>query len=153
MKLAFAIVLVTACGGSSGEPLHGDIMLRYGNDTPKLVVGTAVADTNTAGHMLVQLGSDNVDCGTYLDVFFSFDYPSGSFVYFSVDSTQPGTSGSADVSFAKSADNSTTINITPGSVTIDALSPRITGTVSAMTTDDEAGTLMVSGTFDVKRCF
>lgn len=152
MKLAFAIVLVTACG-DSGEPLHGDIMLQYGSDTPKLTVGAAVIDTNMANHMLVQLGSDNVDCGTYLDVFFSLDYPSGSFVYFSVDSTQPGTSGSADVGFAKSADNSTAINLTTGSVTIDTLSPRVTGTVSATTTDDEAGTLTVSGTFDVKRCF
>ena len=153
MKLAFAIVLVTACGGNSGEPLRGDITLQYGSDRPKLVVGTAVTDTNTAGRMLVQLGSDNVDCETYLDVFFSFDYPSGSFVFFSVDSTQPGTSGSADVGFAKSAGDSTTINITTGSVTIDALSPRVTGTVTATTTDDEAGTLTVSGSFDVKRCF
>ena len=150
--LLLPLTLLAACG-TSGEPMSGDVVFHYGTDTPMLVVGTAVMDTNQAGNMLVQLGSDNVDCDTYLDVFFSLDYPSGSFVYFSVDSMTPGTVTDAAISVAKSDNNHTSINLGSGSITIDAVSPRVTGSLTATLTDDTVGTIDVSGGFDVKRCF
>jgi hypothetical protein len=150
--LAIAFSTTAACG-TSGEPMTGDVVFHYGTDTPELVVGAAVMDTNQAGNMLVQLGSDNVDCDTYLDVFFSLDYPSGSFVYFSVDSATPGTVTDAAISVAKSNNNHTSINLGSGSITIDAVSPRVTGTLTATLTDETVGAIDVSGSFDVKRCF
>jgi hypothetical protein len=102
--------------------------------------------------MLVQLGTDEVDCETYLDRFLSFDNPEGTFVYFSV-AQAPGSDAQALVSAMKSNNNSTSINSTFGVVTIDAIDPRVTGSVTFSTTDDEVGTISVAGGFDVVRCF
>ena len=40
-----------------------------------------------------------------------------------------------------------------GSIVIDAVEPRVTGRVTFTTTDDEIGTISVTGSFDVVRCF
>ncbi|HVK86762.1 MAG TPA: hypothetical protein VM513_21730 [Kofleriaceae bacterium] len=151
MRHAWIVVLLAGCG-TSGEPLSGDVSIQYGGSTPDLVVGTAVRTADTTDQMLVQLGTDEVDCDTYLDVFFNFSAPEGTFVYFNV-TDQPGTYDSAYVSVMKSEDRSTSTNTSSGSVTITAVEPRVTGTVTFDTTDDEIGTISVAGSFDVKRCF
>jgi hypothetical protein len=154
MKLVLACLVVTACGTSNnGEPINGDIAMHYGSDTPQLVVGSAVRDTNTPNKMLVQIGSDGVDCSTDLNVVFGAGYPSGEFVYFSVDSTQASSDAMAEVSVGKSVGNSEEDSTGSGSVTIDAVMPRVSGSVSATLTNIMVGTITVAGSFDVKRCF
>jgi len=152
MKYAWGCLLVIGCG-TSGEPMKGDVAFTYGTAKPKLVVGAAVANKDMPGQMLVQLGDDNVDCGTYLDAGITFSAPSGTFVYFSVDATTPGTNASAYVSVEHSTGNNININESSGTVTIDAVMPRVTGSLTFMTTDMDVGMIAVSGNFDVKRCF
>lgn len=151
LRHAWVVTLIVGCG-TSGEPLSGDVAVHYGSDTPDLVVGTAVRTADTTDQMLVQLGTDEVDCDTYLDVFLSFDNPEGTFVYFNVPD-QPGDYADAFVSVMKSEDRSTHTNLSSGAVTITAVEPRVTGTVTFDTTDDEVGEISVAGSFDVKRCF
>ena len=155
MKLVVACLVATACGtnGTGGEPIHGDIAMHYGSDTPQLVVGSAVMNKNKPNEMFVQIGSDTVDCSTYLDVIFGAGYPSGEFVYFSVDSTQASSDAMADVSVGKSDGNNAQVTAGSGSVTIDAVEPRVSGTVNATLTNSTIGTITVAGSFDVKRCF
>jgi hypothetical protein len=147
-----ALLLVVGCG-TSGEPIKGDISINYGADKPKFEVGSAVLDKNTAGQMLVQIGTDNVDCDTYLDNFLSFSNPKGTFVYFSVDKATPGMHDGADVSVMKSTGNDTSINSTSGKVVIDTIGARVTGSVMFTTTDEKIGAIAVMGGFDVKACF
>jgi hypothetical protein len=151
MKHAWACLLVIGCG-TSGEPINGDVSIHYGTDTPKFVVGAAVQDRNKPANMLVQIGSDNVDCSTYLDVFFTLSDPSGTFVYFSVDKTTPGTQAQNTVAVMQSDGNHTSINESTGTVTIDAIGKRVTGSVTFMTTDTMIGAIVVSGSFDVLSC-
>jgi len=151
MKHAWGLLLVIGCG-ASGEPMKGDVMFTYGTDHPKMAFGAAVQNKDTPGEMLVQIGDDNVDCSTYLDAF-SLGGPSGNFVYFSVDATTPGTQTAAAVSVEHSTGNNVSVNESDGSVTIDATTPRVTGSLTFTTTDTTVGDIAVSGNFDVKRCF
>jgi hypothetical protein len=152
MRIILALALCGACGGIEGEPMEGTLEMQYGDTTADFVVGAAVEDENTPGLMLVQVGTDNVDCDTYLDVFLSFSNPEGHFLYFSVD-VAPGTYTDGFISAMQSEGGSTKINSTSGSVTIDSVDGRIVGSVEVDTTDDEFGTISASGTFDVVRCF
>lgn len=146
------LIFGLGCGGVSGERIEGDVAIEYGSSSPDLVVGAAVQDENDPALMLVQIGSDKVDCDTYLDRFLDFNLPSGTFVYFSVDKAA-GSYADSFVSAMKTDDGSTTVNVASGSVTIDAIEPRVTGRVTLTTTDDEIGTIAVTGSFDVVRCF
>lgn len=149
--LLLGAVALAACG-DSGEPMKGDVVVTYGGSSPKMDVGTAVQDQESPGKMLVQFGTDEVDCDSYLDVFLDFNLPEGTFVYFSVDK-MAGTYTSASVSAMKNTSSSTSINGTTGMVTITAVEPRVTGTVTFTTTDEDVGVISAAGSFDVKRCF
>jgi hypothetical protein len=146
------LIFCLGCGGTSGEKLEGDVSIAYGSSSPDLVVGAAVQDENVPGEMLVQIGSDNVDCDTYLDHFLDFDLPSGTFVYFSVPKVA-GAHPQNTVAAMKTSGNSTSVNLGTGAVTITASEPRVTGTVTFTTTDEDVGTIAVTGSFDVVRCF
>jgi hypothetical protein len=152
MRHAWLVVLLAVGCGISGEPLEGDVAITYGGDMPDLAVGTAVRATDDPTHMVVQLGSDNVDCDTYLDVFFDLGGPKGTFVYFNI-ADQPATYDSTSVYVNHTEGHSTNINGAQGAVTITAVEPRVTGTITVATTDDEIGEITVGGAFDVKRCF
>ena len=132
--------------------MMGTVALDYGGSKPKMVVGAAVNTMDSTTRMLVQMGSDNVDCDTYLDVFLDFDAPHGSFIYFDVDKTQMG-SKNGTVSVEKSSSRNVSVTTGPGVITIDSIEPRVTGSVTFAITDPEAGMITVAGTFDVKRCF
>ena len=149
--LALLLVVLAACG-DSGEPMKGDVTVNYGSSRPSMKYGTAVAAEDNPNEMLVQFGSGAVDCDTYLDVFLDFSLPEGTFIYFVVDRT-PGTHAQTSVSAMKNDDDSTSINTTNGSVTIDTVADRVTGRVTFSTTDDEAGQITADGSFDVKTCF
>jgi hypothetical protein len=148
------LVLVVGCGGGGidGEPLMGTVSLDYGGSKPKMAVGAAVEAMDAPTKMLVQIGSDNVDCGTYLDVFLDFDAPHGSFIYFLVDKTATGMVNTS-VSVEKSSDRNVTVNTGSGVVTITSADARVTGSVTFTTTDEDVGTIAATGTFDVKKCF
>jgi hypothetical protein len=150
MKHAWGCLLLIACG-TSGEPMSGDIAVTYGDEMPKMVVGAAVEDMDTPGQMLVQMGDDNVDCDTYFGGL-SFGN-SGTFVYFSVDATTPGTQSDLYITVEHSTGRHVSSNSTEGTVTIETVSPRVTGSLTFQTTDNDVGSITVSGSFDVKRCF
>jgi hypothetical protein len=143
-------MLLVACG-TSGEPMSGDITLMYGDSSPKLIVGAAVEDADEPGNMLVQMGDDNVDCDTNFSGL-SFG-TSGTFVYFSVDATTPGAQSDVFITVMHSTGNHLSSNSTDGMVTIDTVSPRVTGSITFDTIDQDVGAITVSGSFDVKRCF
>lgn len=147
-RVAIAVGLV-GCGG--GEPISGDITMTYGSDRPEMVVGSVVQHQDS-DDMLIQIGTDDVDCDTYLDVFLDFDLPKGHFVYFSVPKA-PGTYSDGSVSVLRSKSRDISINSSSGDVTIDAIEPRVTGSVTFTTNDEDVGEIAVSGTFDVIRCF
>lgn len=151
MKHAWGLLLVIGCG-SSGEPMKGDVMFTYGTDHPKMAFGAAVQNKDTPGEMVVQIGDDNVDCSTDLNSF-GFGGPAGNFVYFSVDATTPATVADATISVEHSTGNHVSINESNGTVVIEATTPRVTGNLTFMTTDQDVGDIAVSGNFDVKRCF
>jgi hypothetical protein len=152
VKQLAVIALALAACGEDGVPMKGDVTLSYGSSKPGMKYGTAVAAEDSPNQMLVQFGSGGIDCDTYLDVFLDFSLPDGTFLYFVVDRT-PGTHPQASISVMKNDDNSTSINSSSGSVTIDAVGDRVTGSVTFSTTDDEAGQITASGSFDVKTCF
>lgn len=145
---AIALLVLVGCG-DSGEPINGDIAIQYGNESPDLKVGTVIEDESEPANMLVQIGTEEVDCDTRLDSLFGV--PVGTFVFFSV-AKAPGTY-MPFVQAAHREGNSTSVNIADGAVTIDAIEPRVTGSLTFDTTDEEVGTISVSGTFDVFRCF
>ena len=153
MKHAWGLLVIVAACGTSGEPMKGDIMYTYGTDHPKMVVGSAVKDTQTPGQMLIQLGDDNVDCGTNLDQFVLVGGPHGTFVFFSVDATTPATHDNTSISAQRTSGNNTSINESTGTVVISTIDTRVTGTVMFSTTDQDVGAISVSGNFDVKKCF
>jgi hypothetical protein len=152
MRHLWLMIFALGCGGTSGESIKGDISIEYGSSSPKLVVGAAVQSELAPDEMLVQIGSDNVDCDTYLDRFLDFNLPSGTFVYFNVDKVA-ASYPQGTVATMHKADNSTSIHEGSGSIVIDAVEPRVTGQVTFTTTDDELGTISVTGSFDVVRCF
>ena len=154
MKHAWGCLLVVAACGPSGEPMKGSVAFTYGTSKPKLAFGAAVASKDTPGQMVVQMGDDNLDCGTDLaDSGITFNPPEGTYVYFLVDATTPGTNASAAISVQKSSSNNININESTGSVTIDTVMPRVTGSLTFDTTDQTIGDISVSGNFDIKRCF
>jgi len=153
MKHAWGLLLVVAACGPSGEPMKGDIMYTYGTSHPKIAFGAAVEDKNTPGQMLVELGDDNVDCGTNFGSFVLIGGPSGTFVYFSVSATTPGADANAYISAQHTDGGHTSINESSGMVTIDTIDTRVTGSLTFSTTDQDVGAITVSGNFDVKKCF
>ena len=148
----FLLLLLVGCGGGGGggEPITGTVSLDYGSDKPKLSVGAAVQDKESPNRMVVQIGTGGIDCDTNLEDFEEMP-PSGTHVVFSVDKSVAMTNGSVGV--MKVSSRSLSLNSGPGTVTITAVEPRVTGSVSFATTDDEVGNILVAGTFDVIRCF
>jgi hypothetical protein len=140
--------MLAACG--SGEPMSGTIAVQYGSDNVAMEVGAVVVDDSDPNQMLVQMGSREIDCDTQLDSLFGV--PRGTFVFFSIDQAA-GTYMATTVSAARREGNSISVNISSGDVIIDAVGERVTGSVTFETTDDEVGTISVSGTFDVFKCF
>ena len=152
MRIIWALALA-ACGGTSGEPIEGDIAMSYGGDTFTFTVGAVVEDENTPGQMLDQLGTDELDCDSNLDNLFSFNNPEGTFLFFSVPA-EPGTYADGFLSAMRSSNNSTHVNSSSGSVTITTVDGRVTGTVDEFsTTDDEVGEITAGGSFDGLKCF
>ncbi len=95
----------------------------------------------------------NVDCSTNLGQLVLVGGPSGTFVYFSVSATTPGTDANAFINAQHSGGNHTSINEASGTVTIDTIGTRVTGSLMFSTTDQDVGPISVSGNFDVKKCF
>lgn len=151
MRACFLVSILIGCG-SSGDPIKGDVAINYGGDSPDLKVGSVVEDQNDPTKMVVQVGTQDVDCSTYLDVFISFNLPSGTFLYFNVDKV-PGAYPTASVSAMHNSSNNIKINSGTGMVTIDTIAPRVTGGVTFDTNDQDVGAITASGSFDVVRCF
>lgn len=154
MKYAWLCAFAIGCGGGSsgGEPQLGDATLQWG-PTPKMMeTGAAIKDPKNAGQMRITLGNDHVGCSTDYDMNFP---PPGDYVYFSV-APQTGPTPSVSVTIIHYAGKTLNLDITSGDATISAVSDRVMGNVTFMTTDDMAGTpntVTMTGSFDVKKCF
>jgi len=74
-------------------------------------------------------------------------------VYFSVNKTTPGTDTMAFVTAETSSGNHIDADSTNGTVTIDAIDARVTGSVTFSSSTQDVSTITANGTFDVKRCF
>ena len=68
MRHAWLLLLV-GCSSSNPphEPQMGTATVQYGSAMGAMKVGAAILDPMTAGNMIVELGSDNVDCTVNLD--------------------------------------------------------------------------------------
>lgn len=144
-----ASAMMIGCGGDEGEPMEGSLQILVGNDAVTPSVGAALSNPEVPGEMVVLMGTNEVSCSTDL-----YDEPpqSGTFVMFS---TEIATLGPRDtgISVIRLSRSSSSLNSTDGTVTIDAVGERVTGSVVFDTTDDEVGTIAVTGTFDVLKCF
>src|SRR5437763_320604 len=125
MKYASLLLLAIGCSSSpSGEPAHGTATVAFGTSTGKMVVGSAIQDTSLPGNMVVQLGNDNVACGTDLDA----SFPSaGLYAYFSVSKTTPGANADESITVVNSSGNNINIELAGGMVTIDSIDTRVMG--------------------------
>lgn len=152
MRHAWLLLLAIGCGssGGGGEPQHGTASAQYGTTTHAMTVGAAILDPNVAGNMIVELGNDNVSCGVDLDNEFP---PSGLYVYFSVSKTTPGTDANATVTVISSSGNNIDADTSNGTVTVDAIDTRVTGSVTFSSSTQTVSTITATGTFDVKKCF
>ena len=146
------MLFAIGCGTSGGgEPLMGDVTIQYGSASPQLTTGSAIESANAPGMMVVQLGTDHVDCHTDLS---GSTFPeAGTYVVFTADATTPGSNPQAEVGIEHVASNNIDLISGPGTVTIGTIGDRVTGSVSYTTTDSTIGAIAVSGNFDVKRCF
>jgi hypothetical protein len=151
-----AIALLTGCAGQTGDPITGDIVIHVGDQTitpsvGALIAGPPASDTNPATLLLV-LGTRDISCdfststplhpGTYLTITFQAaaraDIPTGMSAPF-VSVTRVVTGGAH-------------IDGATGSVTIDGVADRITGSVTFTTTNADVGTSSAMGSFDVTGC-
>lgn len=153
MKHAWILLFAIGCGsgGGGGEPLMGSIAVQYGTMMPDMTTGSAVLSHDSPMQMVIQIGSDHVDCQT--DLSGSFFGSQGTYVFFNADNTMPSTNPQADITVENVSGNHIDLNGSTGSVTISTIDTRVTGTVTFTTTDSMIGTISVNGDFDVKRCF
>jgi hypothetical protein len=153
-----ALVLAAAAGcggGTSGETANGTAMIDFIGDQSTISVGAALAEADSPGKMLVVFGTNHIDCG--FDPQSDSLPESGTYVSFSASATTPGTDAQAQVSVEKITSSSIDGYSSNGSVTIDAIADRVTGSIqfTDMSQDENGNpeTVSVSGTFDVKKCF
>lgn len=147
--MATVSAMTMGCGGDEGEPMEGSLQILVGNDPVTPSVGAALDNPEAEGEMVIIMGTKEISCGTDL-----YDSPpqSGTFVMFS---TEIATLGPRDVgvSVLRLSPSSGSSNSTDGTVTIDSVGERVTGSVVFETTDDDVGSITVTGTFDVIACF
>lgn len=152
MRYAWLLLFAIGCGTSGGgEPLMGDVAIQYGSSMPDLTTGSAIQSKSDPTKMVVQLGTDHVDCKTDLDS--SFFAEGGTYVFFLEDSATPGTDAQAVVNVENVTGNNINVLSATGSVTISTIDTRVTGTVMLTASDMSIGMVTVNGNFDVKRCF
>lgn len=152
MRHAWVLLFAIGCGTSGGgEPLMGNVAIQVGSAMPDLTTGSAIRDKDDASKMIVQLGTDHVDCQTDLNS--SFQISGGTYVFFAEDAATPGTDANATVNIEKVSGNMIDVLVSDGMVTISTIDTRVTGTITFTGTDQTLGAVSVSGNFDVKRCF
>ncbi len=149
-KLIAIIGVLAGCASDpTGEPNLGDATFNYEDHSARLVVGSAIEAPDDRATMIVQLGTDTVDCDVDLDrapsmpdgYFVSFTLPKAGVVHAPIIIARRGDGRDSWRTFA------------PGIVGIDSVGERVTGTVSFSTVHFELGDIEVLGRFDVKRCF
>lgn len=146
------MLFAIGCGTSGGgEPLMGNVAIQVGSKMPDLTTGSAIKDKDDSTKMIVQLGTDHVDCKTDLNG--SFFAEGGTYVFFAEDASTPGTDANATVNVETVNGNMIDVLLSDGTVTISTIDTRVTGSINFTATDQNLGAVSVSGNFDVKRCF
>jgi hypothetical protein len=152
MRYAWLCALAIGCGSSSngGEAQLGTATLMYGTDNRMMTTGSAIQDPMVPANMRIQLGTDNVRCGTDLDANMP---PSGTYIYFSVDKTTPMANQTTDVNVEALSSSNFDFSGATGMATITAIDTRVMGSLVFSTTDAHDKPIMFTGEYDVKKCF
>jgi len=157
--LAMTTILAVGCAGESGEPIDGTVAIMVGDTTITPTVGAAIEFRSNSmlvdgalvrDHRvktLVVIGTTDVSCSTNINS----QLAQGTYLSFEVSRT-PGMQSSFG-SVIRLEMGSSHINSEMANVVIDSIDPRVTGSVTFITTDDMVGPISAAGTFDVIRCF
>lgn len=148
---ALVMVALVACGDDKGEPIAGDLTITYGDEVIAPTVGAAIPNEASGEDdptkALVLIGTRGISCGTSL----ATTLRRGTYVSFPID--RAAGLQTPSVSVIRVDSNVANINGATGEVTIDAVGDRIIGSVTSDMQDPDIGTIAVTGTFDVIRCF
>src|SRR2546423_2759721 len=154
--MRWLLALLTACAGQSGDPIGGDVVIHVGDQTITPSVGALVpgppGNASNPATLLLVLGTRDISCntsintplhpGTYLTITFQAaaraDIPTGMSAPF--------------VSVTRVVNGGAHLDGATGSVTIDGVGDRITGSVTFTTTNADVGTIDAMGSFDVTGC-
>lgn len=159
MRAALLLGAAIAACGPNGEPMHGTATVSGYGASAHMVVGAVVRDQSSAGSMLVQMGSDNVDCNTDLrSIAMVPQFPSGTFVFFSASDSMV-TNGTVSISTSVvhngDVDGSNAQFESDGGadVSITSIGSRVVGTIDFVHDNSTVGSVVVSGSFEVKKCY
>jgi hypothetical protein len=156
MKLTAGIgfvLAVAACGGGGGEDITGTIVIDWGTehvvpDSGALVEFPAT-DGIPPGSALLGIGNSGIGCGWADDRISSGD----TFVAIMLDPSEQAVGSYTPLILVNHADGSGFhSNGSSGTLEITAFGERVAGSLDVATTDDEAGAVTASGTFDVINC-
>jgi len=146
---------LAACGGGGGpegEPLiSGHVDFSIGSTTSDIKNGVALpaSETSSAAFTVI-LGSGGINCDTAPGQFL----PKGSYVTFDPTTTMPMVYDDIFVSVIHSTSSGYHLNGTSGHVEVTSVSDTsVAGSIDHMDTDEEDGAIVVSGSFEVTRCF
>lgn len=124
--------------------------MQVGDTFPALAVGTVVQHRDDPDLMLVQFGTNEVFCDSYLDDF-ETEQPEGTFVYFPI-AKAPGTYSNTLVDALIVEDGSMAAYGTGTDVTLTTVGERVTGNFMYESLETDYGDIFVSGNFDVVSC-
>lgn len=146
VRLAIAFALC-ACGSDPGEPLAGTLAIVVDGVTTLPTVGAAIRDGDGA---IVIAGTRDISCST------TIDDPLKAGTYVTMPIALETSAQMPFVSVIRVVTGGTLFNGGTGTVTVDGLGGRVTGSVMLTTIDSTEGgdiTIEAAGTFDVARCF
>ncbi len=152
--LLVAFGALAACASEpTGERNRGDATFVYDGDSAPLIVGSAIEAADDPSMMIVQLGTDRVDCEFDLGRVSSMPgMPDGYFVSFALPKT--GVIDAPYVHVQRGDGSESWHRFATGIVGLDSVGERVTGTVSfSLQPFESVREIEVLGRFDVKRCF
>lgn len=150
LALASVVVMAACGGGGGGEPIGGDLVIDWGDTHAVADSGAAIANPEDQTQLVVAMGDAGFDCGWATARVHSGDTYDAFFLDESMQAV--GDYPSAFIIVTHADGDGVHSNGASGMLSITAFGERITGSLSMTTTDDVAGPVSTSGTFDVLNC-